>query len=90
MKLQSMSGMDETSAESGTASILDSIRDIVTSYNQQQILQANIDRAKQGLPPINTGALAPTYNVGLTPELKNMLIVGGIVLAVILLMKKGR
>lgn len=66
------------------------LKDLVTAYNQQQILNANIERAKQGLPPINTASIAPTYNVGLSPDIKNMLLFGGLALLAILFLKRGR
>lgn len=64
------------------------IKDIVTQYNQQKILDANIERARQGLPPINTASIAPTYNVGLSPETQQLLMFGGIALLAILLLKR--
>jgi hypothetical protein len=87
-----LAGIDDGSGEESSAlqDITGAIRDLVTSYNQQKILEANIDRAARGLPPINTSLLAPTYNVGLTSDTKNMLIIGGVVLAAILLLNGGR
>lgn len=89
---QGMAGMEEGETQSGVElrDIANNIKDLVTLYNQQQILNANIDRAKQGLPPINTAQIAPTYNVGLAPDTKNMLIIGGIALIAVLLLTKGR
>lgn len=69
---------------------LNSAKDLVTAYNQQQILEANIQRQAQGLPPIDTSQIAPTYNIGLSPEVKSMLILGGLALLAILLLKGGK
>lgn len=84
-----LAGVDDGS--SGTLQdITSGIRDLITAYNQQQILQANIDLAKQGKPPINTAQLAPTYNVGLAPDTKNLLILGGLALVAVLLLSRSR
>lgn len=65
-------------------------RDIVIAWNQQKILEANLERAKRGLPPIDTSTLAPTYNVGLTPAARNLVIVGGIAGIIALFMLSGK
>lgn len=69
---------------------LDLFKSGVTVYNQQKILDANVARARQGLPPINTASIAPTVNVGVSPEIKNMLIMGAGALALIFLLKRKR
>jgi len=89
---QGMAGMGEGEMQSQTdwQGISNNIRDLITMYNQQRILDANIERGRQGLPPLNTAQIAPTYNVGLSPDTKNMLILGGIALVAVLLLTKGR
>lgn len=89
MKLHGMGLADDTT-DSGFSDITSSVKDIITAYNQQQILQANIDLAKQGKPLIDTRQLAPTYNVGLSPDIKNLLIIGGVVLLAIMLLNGRR
>lgn len=86
-----MAGMgDYTSPDDSTVkSITDAISSAVTAYNQQEILQANIDRAKMGLPPINTSQIAPTYNVGLAPDTRNALLLAGLAILVVLLLKRS-
>jgi hypothetical protein len=89
MGLSPDNGSDDTGY--GWASdITGTIRDVTTAYNQQMILNANIERARNGLPPIDTRTIAPTYNVGLAPDIKNLMILGGIGLLLILMMKRGR
>lgn len=46
---------------------------------QRQLLKVNAERAKQGLPPINT--LAAQVQVGLAPDIKNLIVIGGLFLA---------
>jgi hypothetical protein len=46
---------------------------ILNVFNTAQIRQINIDRAKQGLPPIDSSAIAPQVNVGLSPEISSIL-----------------
>lgn len=83
-----MAGLGET-AQEVASDIGGTLKDLLTAYNQQQILQLNMDRVKLGLPPINTQDIAPTYNVGLSPEVKQMLMMGGLLLLVVLLAKRG-
>ncbi len=77
-----MAGMGEYADDGSPAlqEITTTIRDLVTMYNQQQILEANIARAERGLPPINTAQIAPQYNIGLASDTKNMLVIGGLLL----------
>jgi len=46
---------------------------------QRQLLKVNAERAKQGLPPIST--LAAQVQVGLAPDIKNLIVIGGLFLA---------
>jgi len=46
---------------------------------QRQLLKINAERAKQGLPPIST--LAAQVQVGLAPDIKNLIVIGGLFLA---------
>lgn len=62
----------------------------VTAYNQQQLIQANLERAKLGLPPIDASNLAPTVNVGVSPEIKQLVMIGGLGLLLYFLLKKSR
>lgn len=86
-----MAGMGEVAtSDSATDSILNTARDLLTVYNQQRILDANMERAARGLPPLNTAQYAPTYNVGLAPDTRNMLLIGGGFLLVVLLLARGK
>jgi len=46
---------------------------------QRQLLKINAERAKLGQPPIST--LAAQVQVGLAPDIKNLLVIGGLFLA---------
>lgn len=84
-----MAGMGEVS-DSTTDTILNTARDLLTVYNQQRILDANMERASRGLPPLQTSQYAPTYNVGLAPDTRNMLMIGGGLLLVVLLLGRSK
>lgn len=59
---------------------------------QKRILDLNIKRAEQGLPPVDSGTLAPSVNFGLTSDTRQMMFwaIGGIVaIGIIMAMKKS-
>lgn len=59
------------------------------AYQQKKLIDLNIKRAEQGLPPINAEQMAPTVNVGIAPSLQTgLLIAGAVVLGVLLLRKR--
>lgn len=61
---------------------------LTATYYQTQILQANIERAKQGLPPLTgTDLPATTVAVGLSRDTQNLLLIlgGGLLLGLLLL-----
>lgn len=67
-------------------------------YTAKSLIDINISRAKQGLPPIDQSAIAPQVNVGIPPaQLDAITGVGKIAIfgalgigALFLFMKKGR
>lgn len=50
---------------------------IAATDQQRQLLQVQVDRAKQGLPPLNISQYAAGVQVGISSDLKNLLIFGG-------------
>lgn len=50
---------------------------VVSTWQQKEILQVQVERAKQGLPPLNASQLAAGVNVGLSPEVQRMVWIGG-------------
>ena len=64
---------------------------LVATYYQTQILRTNIERAKQGLPPLTgTDLPATTVAVGLSRDTQNLLLIvgGGLLLGLLLLRRK--
>jgi len=68
----------------------------IQARSQKQILDVQLRRAEQGLPPLQTSQIAPTVQVqaGLTPALKKILIpalaIGGGLLLYMIMGKKKR
>jgi hypothetical protein len=64
---------------------------LAATYYQTQILQTNIERAKQGLPPLSgTDLPATTVAVGLSRDTQNLLLIlgGGLLLGLLLLRRR--
>ncbi len=64
---------------------------LAATYYQTEILRVNIDRAKQGLPPITgTDVTATTVAVGLSRDPQNLLLIlgGGLLLGLLLLRRR--
>lgn len=50
---------------------------LASTYQQKQLLQVQVDRARQGLPPLDVTQYAGGVQVGMSPELQRMLLWGG-------------
>lgn len=57
----------------------------LTAIQTYQLNQINVERARQGLPPLNTAAYGTGINVGLSPQTQQLVMYGGIALLAILL-----
>ena len=55
---------------------------------QRRILNAQLERARQGLPPMQPSEYAPAINVGLSPQTRNLLIYGGLALVAVMLLRR--
>ena len=55
---------------------------------QRRIINAQLERARQGLPPLQPSEYAPAINVGLSPQTRNLLIYGGLALVAVLLLRR--
>lgn len=55
---------------------------------QRRVINAQLERARQGLPPLQPSEYAPAINVGLSPQTRNLLIYGGLALAAVLLLRR--
>lgn len=64
------------------------IQGIVSGLNSQQLFQLNLQRAEQGLPPLNPAMYAPSMNFGMTPETRQLVMFGAIGLIAVLLLKR--
>ncbi len=49
----------------------------LSTYQQKQLIDINIERAKQGLPPVDQSSIAPQVNVSLPPEQMNQITSAG-------------
>jgi hypothetical protein len=66
---------------------------VITSEAQRNLLNVNLQRAQNGLAPINPDSLAPTVNMGVSPATQQMIYIlgGGLLVAMFLnSQKKGR
>ncbi len=62
---------------------------VITAVNSEAVFLLNLYRSATGQAPLPPQSTAPTVNVGLSPEAKNMLMIAGVgLLAVFLLAKK--
>ena len=52
---------------------------LAATDQQRQLLQVQVDRARQGLPPLNVSQYSAGVQVGMSADLKNMLMIGGAV-----------
>lgn len=90
------SQVDQASAQNGgdlIASISQLLQTGLLTYTQIQFLNANLERAKAGLPPLNASDYSPSVNVGLDPKIRDLLIYGGVAFIGVYLfttLKKGR
>jgi hypothetical protein len=61
------------------------------TYKQASDFNAiNLQRAKQGLPPLNPQQYAPQVNFGLSTDIQNMLMIGGGALLLILFLSSRK
>lgn len=83
-----------SSQQSGGESWMDTLQRtlpvLAATYQQKQILGIQLARAQAGLPPLDPAALGVGVSVGISPELKQMLVIGGIGLAAVIFMSRGR
>ena len=70
----------------GTASSwLDIVNKGLTVYQTQQLNQINVERARMGLPPIDTSQYTGVgVRVGLAPQTQQLLIYGGLALLAVM------
>lgn len=88
---RSLSGLRATDAATDDfqwSQVPEWIKSIQLAANTQRLLDLNIQRAEQGLPPISAQSVAPTVNVGVSSEIQKLITYGGLALLVVMLIKK--
>ena len=58
---------------------------LAATEQQRQLLAVQVQRAQQGLPPLNMSQYAAGVQVGMSSDLKNILVIGGSIALAILL-----
>lgn len=76
--ITTMIGEQQQPGESWTDSLARLLPIIAATEQQRQLLNVQIDRAKQGLPPLNVSQYAAGVQVGVSSDVKNLLILGGL------------
>jgi hypothetical protein len=68
------------------AQFVDLAKQALTLQQMRELQRLNLERARQGLPPIDTSRYAPQVNVGVAPDTQRLLLIGGgLLLAALLL-----
>ena len=81
----------QTPGESWIDTLTKLVPALTMTVQQVQLMQLNIERAKNGLPPIDIATYSGIgVNVGLSASTKNLLIYGGIALVAVLFLTRGR
>lgn len=88
MGMSGMQGFGDTAAEPANPitqwgnSLLDLAKGYMAYDAQRDILKLNIARVEKGLPPVDSSTLAPTMNIGVSPQIQTlgMLAVGGLII----------
>ncbi len=64
---------NKSSGESWMDSLAKLLPNLVNTYQQKQLLEVQIDRARAGLPPLDTQQYSTGINVGLSPDTQKMI-----------------
>jgi hypothetical protein len=73
-----------SSGQSWIDSLAAAVSTVAATYQQKQLLDVQIQRARQGLPPLDVSAYAPGVRVGLSEDTQRMLVIGGVAALVLL------
>lgn len=76
--------------ESWIESIARAMGTVAMADYQRRLLNVQLERARQGLPPLDASQYGATFNVGLAPGTQQMLLIGGIGLLAVLLLARRR
>jgi len=75
-------------ADSWSSKLLDFAKVAGLAWRENKIMNMQLKRAKQGLPPMDTSALAPAVQVGLGAPTRNMMMIGAAALAAAFILPK--
>lgn len=77
-------------SQTGATSWLDLVGKGLTAVQTYQLNQINVERAKLGLPPIDTSAYTGVgVRVGLAPQTQQLLIYGGLALLAVMVFQSA-
>lgn len=65
------------SGESWATTLQKILPALATTYQQREILQIQLERARQGLPPLDNSQFGAQVSVGLDTKTRNALLIGG-------------
>lgn len=74
--------------ESWMQTLTRSLPILTATYQQRQLLQVQVDRARAGLPPLDVSNYGAGVQIGLSKDTKNMLLYGGIGIAALFVFAK--
>ena len=81
----------QTTGESWIDALIKLAPALTLTVQQIYLIQLNIKRAEDGLPPIDIASYSGIgVNVGLSPQTRNLLIYGGIALVAVLFLTRSR
>lgn len=78
------------SGESWTDTLQRVLPMLAATVQQKEILSIQLARAKAGLPPLDNSQFGVGVSVGLSPDIKNYLMIGGIAALAMFLMSGKR
>lgn len=82
---------DSSSGESWFDTLKKVIPALTMTAQQYQLMNLNIERAKQGLPPIDIASYSGVgVNVGIAPDTQKLLLWGGAALLLVLFLRNKR
>jgi hypothetical protein len=81
----------QTPGESWIDTLTKLVPALTMTVQQVQLMQLNIERAKNGLPPIDIASYSGIgVNVGISPATRNLIIYGGIALVAVFFLTRSR
>lgn len=83
--------IDAAPATDWGRNIMDTAKSLLQLKSQNDLIQLNVKRAEQGLPPIDQGSVSPQLNVGLSPQTQQLALLGiGAAVLIGLIHSKGK